>query len=275
MITPRSESREPWKLIGQFETTDWSGLDADYFIDRIKVPEVIQCNYQVFERLMPYWGYADRVPDRIYHGTRMIAGEITVNYTREGYLYALLDSIRSGQSIKSDNSGPKVTITSKPTKNSATQSSTKVSGGSSSSLVALATQLQDPKTAREFVKRIKQESLSDLDLIGTLDLAQITSSRSVFDTNRGFNLTIVFGADAKHTQTLRFNNTGQYTRDGAVTSVPQFPGDLDQAKRAPGTGIRILGVEIGTSAKSIGDDGRPLVETYTFQAKDIRYINLQ
>ena len=77
----------------------------------------------------------------------------------------------------------------------------------------------------------------------------------------GFDMTVVFGGRVDNNRLLRWND-----RIGAGPGPMVYQ---DDALAVGITGVRFVGVSIVGVARSAADDGRPLVETISFQARDM------
>lgn len=267
----RRENQEVWKLVDQFDSTYWSGNDAFYYIDNIQLDDVIQMSYQVSEKVQPYYGYASYTADRIYHGNRLITGELSINFKRDGYLYSILRMVRDGDSRSV--SRPK---TQNQTSKAPTMGKNDVPGADQDTAAQIIRNLDNPQVARDYVAKFKRQSLNENSVSPGISSTQIRGDRSIFETTRqAFDLTILFGADLAQGQLLRIDNTGNYIRDGVTFQERSSMFDLDSPPQntLPGGGLRLIGVEIMGAARAQNDDGRPIPETYQFIAKDVRILS--
>ena len=78
----------------------------------------------------------------------------------------------------------------------------------------------------------------------------------------GFTVSIVFGGQLGGAKELRFDGGDEW----------QAPPVLDTIENqiAVGTGIQLIGVSLMSEAMVVADDGRGVISTFTFQARDER-----
>jgi hypothetical protein len=253
---------EQWKILDKFDSTYWSGLDVQLYANNVALGEALQLSYIINEQVRPYYGYSSYVPDRIYHGSRLIQGEISLNFKRDGYIFSLLKLL--SQQDSDDVWLP-----------SAYRTSTAVHGAQKPIDFSntpygpqLWEQIVDNELTPEQIKAITKKVEYGSETTVNTYSPDINTSQGVFETRaEGFDLNIVFGGSLSSTQTLRALEEGDYSLEayreweGAIAPVI---GALPTS-----TGLKIIGVSIMNVARTIADDGRPVVETYSFQAKDI------
>ena len=265
--------KEEWRLVETFDSAYWGGLDANVYIDKVKLDDFVQLNYQVVEQVRPYYGYADYVARRLYHGTRIITGELTINFKRFNYLYTILRMAKVGESLAAVPAKEKTEAErTKPVWMSATEIAMGAVGTMLPGLVPGANRaevtanvtagLAAPDTAKNFVDAAQQNMLAR-SAYHPSSKPVVSDSSGVFETTtQGFDLYIRFGEELKASQQLRFRADGDYYRDGKVTPTGPLATSIK-------TSFRLKGVSFLGTARPIGDDGRPLVETYNFIARNI------
>lgn len=268
--TPPSDNKERWALIDRFNSTYWSGLDVKVYADSVYLDEAIQLNYQIVEQVRPYYGYASYIPDRMHHGSRIVSGELSINFKRDGYIFSLLNLIRSGQSadrptavpVGDSSAGAEGNRQVRPAKpfmffQSNTDSRTSLNNIKEGNV--------PPEVIASYRDSMKAPELSEADVNAIAPT--VPQNFGIFETRiDGFDLNIIFGSSLKSGATLRFNTNNQYFSDSTT--------NLENTKDVrAGTGIRLVGVSFMGIAKSIGDDGRPIIETYSFQARDIQPLD--
>lgn len=234
------------KIVDTFSTSYWNSIGLYVYANNILLEESIQLNYQVIEQIRPYMNYADYTASRIYHGARTVNGEITLNFRTDGYMMSLLDYLSGGKPTL---------IPSIP----ATQSVVPLTPVPGAGLAVLGglSQLSNPTTAANYVAARKQQ-------ISTSEPSTKNTNTALFETTQsGFNIDIIFGAKLDSAQIITTSNL-KY-------SLLRAPNDGKTWMRA-GTGVRLVGVELQGGGRSIGDDGRPINETYSFVARDIQAI---
>lgn len=238
---------ETWKVVDRFDSTYWSGLDVSYYAETVKLDEVVQLTYQINERLTPLYGYADHVSYRMVHGQRLVTGEFSMNFKRDGYVFTLLDLVK--------NPDPAPAQAAKPVSR---QQATKSPSGGAAAVKDL---------SGDYLAAVVQEMRqAELYSSPTPSAARaIPTNTGMFEIENGFNLNIIFGARLNGEQQLRFDASNLPITD-RITIDEKPSGD---PSRTP-TGVRIEGVSIGGFSRMIGDDGRPVMETYSFMAKNLR-----
>lgn len=260
-------AKEQYKLINEFDTTFWSGLDVQVYAGNIWLKQCIQLNYQILENVRVFTHYNHYVPTRFRHGTRMIQGELSINFTRDSYMISLLQRLQETDPEKMmlpRNTGGGTSADGTQTGDPILYG---VYGGGVQQSGKLATEDFNADQARDFIlnrKRMLEQEERRL----SSRAPTIPQNAGIFQTlDNGFDINIVFGAFLTNPMTLKYVADEQdYYADGAT--VP----DLRPNPSPIGTGLKLVGVEIQGCARSMADDGRPLVETYSFLAKDIRIL---
>lgn len=337
-LTTESQYREPWHLVDEYNSTYWSGLDANVFFNGIHIEEIVQIQYQVVESVTPYYGYAYYTAQRMHRGQRIISGNFLINFKQSGYLFGLLETFKTnGRSSYFDpgtdpntplppDSGDIEPSTSWNQAPSASQQTPPAKVGEVASFsgskqktfspfesldAAVANTnswlpLIPPNTAansntqaasldtKSFLEttRSKVESLSSQDNAPPADQAFITrqfaqwraaswhsdpaylseKNRQFFGSNpssrrplykgpkAGISVKIAYGNPMIETQTLRRNALGEYIRQGTDAS---YFGNAIVSTIDMLTGVEITGV-----TKVVDDSGRPVLEQYSFLARD-------
>lgn len=257
---------EPWKVVDRFRSTYWSGVDARYYFNNIQVEDVIQCNYQIIEQVTPHYGYASHTPDRMRHGTRLVVGEITLNFKRDGFLFSLLAALRT-------QGKGEIWLPSKPAGGNAPGSDGRPVMPATITPDALAAaSLLDadlsPEKLRQAVDNYKRSTRGPT-ITKSKYPAEILRGRGAFETrDEGFDLNIIFGSVLRSGLALEYDSAGaSYTRT---------PLERQHEKEwRVATGRKLVGVSLMTSATHIDDSGRNVLETYTFQARDVQILSFE
>jgi hypothetical protein len=241
------------------------------------------------ENARPFYGFASWQPDYIFHGVRIMTGEFTVNFKRDIFIPTLL-----GYLTQSDIAPSSVQDTiGAIAKDMRDGFPPPVRASSETGVISFDKLLQmSPEEIRKVVDSLKKSATSPLDEAnefkgyqgyggnvykgdesgssppeGPMPLKP-SDLRGIFETRPGgFNLTVVFGGDMRGSFALKYSGGGKYRFQESLQHTP--------VKRVPGTGITFVGTEIIGSARSVADDGRNVVETYTFQARDMVVFDLQ
>lgn len=266
----QAHTHEDWKLVDQFDSTYWSGLDVQIFANNILIDEAIQVSYAISEQTRPYYGYASYVPDRIYHGARLIQGELSLNFKRDGYLFSLLNLLRQqsntniwlpgrnyvGGDATIAETNPPLPYNNAPWGPQLWEQAK--------------TEGVDPKVINAMITKYRSSREGKV-----YEYEPTVQERAgMFETKvDGFDINVVFGANLSAAHTLRYIDGDSY--DVTLADGTKYPdGAVIQEKQGAlaSTGIKLIGVSIMGLARTINDDGRPIIETYSFHAKDIQIL---
>lgn len=254
-------SGEEWSVVDRFDSSYWSGREVVYYFDNVRLDEVIQLSYQVVERATPFYGYASYVPDVIVHGQRLISGEISMNFKRDGYIFSLLNLLRSEDPGEIwSNLGNTRDLTGK-----------KSDWGNSSSPSAAASSLKSGELSPAQLKQVVQERyLQEINSSQSNNYpAVVQTTGGLYATRKkGFDINIIFGADLRSELALRYDGNS-----GAYADIIRVPSE--QVSDNIATGVKIIGASISGKGRTISDDGRPVAETFTFTARDLVVLNPQ
>ena len=204
---------EDWKLVDQFNSAYWSGQDVKIYFNDVLIEDGIQINYQIAEQARPYYGYASYIPQRIYHGARIVAGEFSLNFKRDGYIFSLINYLTKSPAGR--------------TPAPAGQNSEKVLGNQplpflteQGELLADDIKSLTPDQLSSRVKAIKAGRIGTKNsLLGNDNNypAVVSSDRGVFQTTTyGFDIKIIYNANLTTSRSLRFESTGEFYSDGAT-----------------------------------------------------------
>ena len=263
-----------WQLVDKYDSSYWSGGHVDVYANDVLLDSV-QVSYQIVERVHPYYGYASYVADRMHHGTRLVTGELTLNFKRYNYLFSLLSYLRQGKGRDLLPVPKEISVPRTDEERNADGSTglvkvrppvpyesdaTPISQSKASTLSA--TQLRRLLNARKKAHD-EDQYLVNTDIGQDVYPSNVQTTLGMFATRpSGFELNIIHGAGLVSAQTLRFHTEDDYSlKMGSTHDIQYTPN--------PGTGLKILGVELQGDAKVIDDSGRPVLETYTFQARDV------
>jgi len=261
---------EDWKLVDQFGSTYWSGQDVAVYANDILLEDALQINYQVSEQVRPYYGYASYTAQKMYHGARIIAGELSLNFKRDGYIFSLLDYLTKSNKGIGRNTPPQPQQTSNVVGRQPLPFLTdqgEVLAGDIENLT--------PDQIAAFAKNIKAGRMAATQQISTPNgsyEAVVKTNQGAFQTTEsGFDLTIVYGANLAQTRALQFQTTQDFYSDGAVTQPYNYD---SQKSNINCTGVKLIGVSIMGQARSLNDSGQVYIETYSFQARDLQVLEM-
>lgn len=249
MVLP---AKDVFTVVDEFDSTYWSGLQLSVYIDHIKLDDVVQLNFQVMEVIRPHYSYDSRVAKRINHGTRLIAGELTLNFKKDRFMFALLRAISLRMALR-------------PSLEESPSTPPEVPFGIDVSSV---TSLSDVELLRP-----EQVDLLMRQLLGTQPEGEepapveVSPLSPLFGTaSRGFTMSVIFGG---HLGTgVRFKYLGNEFFELSGSAIE----DVIPGKPPVATGIAFLGTSFSGFARNIDDSGRPIMDTYSFQARDIRIL---
>ena len=297
MPEPRTFS-EQYKILDQFDSTYWSGLDMRLYVHHpeagsLLVDELVQLNFQALEQVVPYYAYNSYIPDRMIHGSRIIQGEITVNYKKDSYPFAILQFLKTGVPKLEDQLnriGEQATqLLANDFYPHLIQMTTGLPDiGSHQAIIDDETRQvnQDPASGTFVSEPVTREerSRSLLKLIATYNSdrenaineirdkvlnkigGNVSDNVGMFQTvPGGFDMTVTVGSEFQTAQVLRYDFDNKYVTDPLVGSFP--------VGMHPGGGMQFIGVSLMGLARNQDDTGRNFVETYTFLAKTMRPIS--
>lgn len=252
-------SGEEWSVVDRFDSSFWSGREVSYYFDNVRLDEVVQVSFQMLERTTPFYNYASYVPNIIVHGQRIISGEISVNFKRDGYIFSLINMLKTGDPNGLwDEFGPK-----SPTPTPRNDWS--IGANPSNSALSLKSGSLSSSQIKKMVQEQYQKEINSSD--GGSFGTDINSSGGMFSTRKlGFDINIIFGADLKDELALRYDGNS-----GAYADIVRVPSQ--QISDNIATGLKIVGASISGKGRTITDDGRAVMETFTFMARNIQVIN--
>lgn len=81
----------------------FSGANVNVYFGDIWVDQLFSIEFSLQEQVAPIFGFNSYTWDRIARGSRFISGTFTINFTENGYLQTILDSISS--KVRDTNNG--------------------------------------------------------------------------------------------------------------------------------------------------------------------------
>lgn len=272
-ITNETYYREPWHLVDEFNSTYWSGLDANVFIGDIFVEEIVQVQYQIVEQVTPYYGYANYTAQRMHRGQRVISGSFLLNFKQSGYLFSLINTLTTDRldaanvPLSTDPVAPEQNFS--PAKNTLINSIDFIKQAFNNPSLIHSTPSVTPAMT-ERIKRYAQQRATywnndpktnwgpkETEFFGKLP----SSRRPLYaGPKEGLTLKIVYGNPSAPSQMLHRNALGQYERTNASEDYFSY-GIVSTVEL-------LSGVEITGLSKVVDDSGRPTMEQYSFIARD-------
>lgn len=91
---PLPKLERTMRVLDEFYSTYWNGLDVSIYFGDILVDEAVQLYYAVTEQVRPLFSYHRRVADKILHGVRIVQGQFTINYKTPNYIGQILNKLQ-------------------------------------------------------------------------------------------------------------------------------------------------------------------------------------
>lgn len=261
-----------WKTLDKFYQTYWSGLDCRIYANNILIDEIISLQYTLQEAVMPLFAYHSYTYETVLHGARRVEGSFTINYKRDSYLYELLRQLDEPTSTRESATSLRDTEAFRMARegNATLEVFTALAAGGQAHRPNSGGRIKvDPvllkNVAEDFEQAMwgaKREHLNDpATRQVTTDLFNSTSAKAPrFELPRRFDINIQFGS-AKDLKLRRRKIVG-----GVVEE------DFDAENRVAipvATSTRIIGVALNGNGRVVDDSGKPIIETYSFIAKDV------
>ena len=238
-----------YQLIQDYDSTYWSSLRGYAFLGGVYLSELVQFQYQLLEHTSAYSQYHSYRIFRFGTGVRMVQGQFGINYVSDSYIY---DVIRKVNSDKSPNP---------PAKRAESITNNKPAS-----------------TGRSAVfNRIKQGEIQRSDKASVTPQSGFIKEgpKTVGYANKGGRVTV-----ADQYESFRTDNIDLEVRFGVVGNnnvvlKSGYNGEFDTELYSPssestiGTGFRLIGFQITGKQFSGGDQGMPIIEVYSFVAKDV------
>jgi hypothetical protein len=250
--------RDQYRLLDDYGNGYVSGTDVDIYIGNIHITTAIQWNWATNENTRPYYGYADYVPSKINHGSRVIQGELSLNLQNFSMFHKLIDSFNSTTPIDTNMDNVKTSYTNNfketPVLDLTVNQVPKITSNSSGASVAA--YVKAFKSQRNFGSLTNDTNVS----------AAIPNDRGIWELPRSkkFDVTIVFGGIIKDSLQIKY--------DHGTEGFEMIRAEPTKRSAQVATGMRFIDVEFMSCATNIGDDGRPIIQTYQWLARDIQVV---
>ena len=261
-----------------YEYDYFSGSQIGIYVGDVFVDDIASISFEIAQNKAPIYGYSSRFYDAIAEGTVIVQGELFVNYKEQGYLWAILDRYHS--KLQSANEKDKV-------RNAATRRT-------------IEQLLQDERRLLDGTGATLDEALAAVDeglYKGGLpsgsepidifnlykDLAALEDD-AFEDVAERFEY-IIWDKDQKdfeqgnalidpsvQTERKYAEDAGQLSQFRRPDQFPPFDiwityGDITNP-RANSTLTKLIGVSLTGSSQTIQISGEPILERYTFFAKN-------
>lgn len=273
ILVNESQYRDPWHIVDEFNSTYWSGLDANIFVNGIHLGEMVSIQYQIVEQVTPYYGYSYYTAQRMHRGQRIISGSFLINFQQPGYLFRLLQELPTS-SVLQGSSAPSLA-------GELTINASNIADGYGAidindmpSVVSSNSQNENAPKVNESGRELAFSDLRKLTwnapdtYTAKFDVdtypALAASRKSLYGSKGGLVIKIAYGNPVDEGMVLTKNAFGDYEKNVLVDS--NYTVGIVSA-------IELLsGVEITGLSKVIDDSGRSIMEQYSFLARD--YMDL-
>jgi len=231
-VNPVGADDVRWIAIRKGESGYFSGRDAAVYFGDQFIDEIVSIHFAVQEAVLPYYGYASRIWAGIIRGQRQIAGSFTINFKDAGYLYLVLRRLGSAQPA--------------------------------------AAKAQPPaqKKAVGPVSRSDLASGINSDPASQRSVSQASVSQSLKEMYWGVNIADSRGKGLADTQQVPIGNAPAFAGPRGGFPIRIVFGQ-PHVSRAWGTVRGLVGVELMGFRESVEESGKPVLEEYTFIARDL------
>jgi hypothetical protein len=232
--------------VDQFNSSYWSGLDLNIFFNEIYIDDIVQIQYQITENVMPLMSWGDYTVRYMAHGFRIIQGSFGINFKNSAYMQSVLKFLASGNA---------------PGTNSPETPSTLRAG------------IAVPQTLNGILGMVKGRNINGVDVDALSQVAAANQESfwgSAINTSAapGFNsksnFPMFYGGRNGFSIIIRFGET-DYGKDERITYGKY--GSASPPSEV-GTILSLTGVHINGVGVAVDDSGRPIMEVYSFMAKD-------
>lgn len=249
--------RDTWRVVDQFESTYFNGLDIRIYFNQVRIDDVVGLNYEIREQVLPIYGYASYTVDRYLRGQRIIEGTFTIFFKQPFELIHRIRSLRS-------------TLKPEPSSGTATENAVSQEPpwrGAQASNQPIASSMVDILNyVIESQAKYWRPSVQD-PIPGSDDLKNLRIDRKFTPlwATRDLQIRIAYGdyeSRDKRLQQIQAQTTMM------TLHPPKGPSGSDIYSL-----IEVLDhVQITSVGKAIDDSGRAVLEAYGFVASDIRVL---
>jgi hypothetical protein len=215
----------------------FSGSDVSIYFGDTWIDEIVSINFMVMEYLEPLYGYNSYVYDACARGSRIVQGNLRINFKESYYLHKIIEDIKFIQD-QADTWANAYGFE--------RQEADDVVLNSIVDKIKLRDKLKDLSTDQmwKLAKKIQQQAWDKKKNVSP-------SSRQPYfkQADSGFDIIISYGSRLKENGTL-----GEANRKYGVP---------------PATVYTISGVQLSSTSHVITSDGAPVYEDFQFIAKDL------
>lgn len=258
-----------WKTLDQFYQTYWSGLDARIYANDLLIDEILSLQFQLQEAVMPLFSYASYTYDTLIHGARRVNGAFSINFKRESYLFELLELLDRGRrggandNVLTQRGGEAMRLA--KTKTATVEDFIALAAGAGNTKVDRNNKVQFDSALFQQVSQDFENAIWDRggQRSGNTKVQRLVDKleeRTRLDRPR-------FEIDTRFNIEIQFSSTGLV--ENKRKKVGSGVQSASESHIPVTTATRILGVAITGVERSLDDSGRPIMETYSFIARDV------
>lgn len=232
----------------------FSGSNVRVYFGDVWMDQVAAISFSLQEQVAPIYGFHSHTFDRISRGSRIVQGSFSLNFTENGYLQSVLDSLASKEKSQGVLSNPRAQAQPMTHKDSDQTIQTILQAGSSGTYTDYITSLKDSFWGQSTPTLIGGYTPNkDKDAYFYADRWDEEAGAMTQNAMKehGFNILIDYSPDANYT------DFGQCLRN------IKSNGSLLQTYRT------IIGVHITGVSEQIGNNGQVLQQHYEFMARDL------
>ncbi|HHY08871.1 MAG TPA: hypothetical protein GX530_10260 [Corynebacteriales bacterium] len=237
----------------------FSGCDVRIYINGQYVDEAITIAFELQEKVAPIYGYASVTYDALAQGTKIVQGYLDIAFRRAGYLYYLLDKIRTSDASTYNTAAAKPLSSSVKLPQAASVSS---DAAFQSWCQAYEEAIWGKSLTRVNMRAAgnsyKQEVVDSGAYGSKQRVSEMLQSETTFSVG-AFDILITYG---------EFNGVTQLGNT-VGNLANKVNGTRPNLAQAPYTVNSINEVSLVGLSKTIEPSGAPIIERYPFIAKDI------
>jgi len=229
-----------------FNQNYWSGKDAKIFIDDIYLTDALEFNYSLAEALDPVRHYSSYTVTTMAQGSRIVQGQFSMLTTQMSFIHYLVDEVRKRKGLE-----PITNYTSEPVQ---TQPQAPTVPESTATFA-------DAADIFNYIRATDQNTPVNTPVVA------VRARGTLLELPRGTTMTIAFGEYAPTSSSIirpKPNDMGYEIADYTFQS----------SYRSSSSALHFEGVTIQSKVQSYSDDGKPVLETFSFLAKTIKEVQI-
>ncbi|MEI4281674.1 hypothetical protein [Tetragenococcus halophilus] len=229
----------------------FSGANAKVWFGDIWVDQLSSIQFSLVENVQPIFGFNSYTFDRVAHGNRYVQGQFSINFTKNGYLQSILDSLNSNQTKNNDSSRFYSNMNSYYTNNSTNATVQKIleaKGGTS---------------YNDYINSLKSSFWGSPEEDGAantnIGLDKVKKEHGPFFYNQ----------NQKELRQDGFNIIIDFSPENSAADIQNCLEGLADGESLYRTVRTIIGVQITSSQQAVENNGEVVQEVYSFIAKDL------